>query len=306
MRPLHDIGVVNMRLAVIVASLGRAEEIGQLLERLRRQTVAPVLVVLSVETPADVPPSPHLNDGRLEVIYGPKGLTLQRNRGLDLAIPQADVIVFFDDDYVPADDALAGISRLFAANPDIVGATGRVIGDGVTFGGISYPDALAMLEADRRPQPPAPDRSTDELYGCNMAFRAAAIRDLRFDETLPLYAWQEDVDFAGQLLAKGRLVKTDAFTGVHRGVTRGRSPGIALGFSQMVNPAYLVRKGTMRPAKAARLMVRNFIANHAKMFRPEPFIDRVGRARGNWLGLAHLVRGKTDPQAIFMLPRRAA
>jgi GT2 family glycosyltransferase len=214
------------------------------------------------------------------------------------------VLVFFDDDFLPCDDALAGIARAFAENPDIVGATGRVLRDGVTNGGLQYEESLGILTAHQ--SNPAPEAlfycDIDAVYGCNMAFRLSAIQELRFDETLPLYGWQEDVDFAGQLLSKGgRVVKTNAFSGVHRGVTRGRTPGTALGFSQIVNPIYLMKKGTMRPAKALNLMARNFIANHVKSVRPESFVDRAGRVRGNWLGLFHVMAGKMDPAQILRL-----
>ena len=132
-----------------------------------------------------------------------------------------------------------------------------------------------------------------------MAFRMSAIGNLRFDENLPLYGWQEDVDFAARASVHGRVVRTTAFAGVHRGVNKGRSPGKALGFSQIINPAYLVRKGTMRPKKALTLIVKNVLANHAKCLWPEPFIDRRGRLLGNWLGLLHLLQGKTDPKVIL-------
>jgi len=122
---------------------------------------------------------------------------------------------------------------------------------------------------------------------------------LRFDENLPLHGWQEDMDFASRLSSRGRVIKTTAFAGVHRGVNKGRSPGMALGFSQIVNPVYLVRKGAMRPKKAAVLMLRNFSANHLKALRPEPFIDRLGRVRGNWRGIFHVLCGRADPTAIL-------
>ena len=46
-------------------------------------------------------------------------------------------------------------------------------------------------------------------YGCNMAFRTAGIGSVRFDERLPLYGWQEDLDFCGALRGSGRIVKTN-------------------------------------------------------------------------------------------------
>jgi GT2 family glycosyltransferase len=289
-----------MNIAIAVASIRRPEEIGQLLLRLARQTLQPAQIILSLEVRADAPAD--LPAG-LDIILGPKGLTSQRNRALDAVRADCDVVVFFDDDYLPCDDALAGIARIFETDGAIAGATGRVLRDGITYGGLDYEDALASLVAYHgRPATETMECSDiDEVYGCNMAFRMAAVRELRFDEKLPLYGWQEDVDFAGQLLTKGRIVKTNAFSGVHRGVTRGRTPGVALGFSQIVNPVYLVNKGTMRPVKALKLMVKNLAANHLKAIRPEAFIDRAGRMRGNWLGLLHLLSGKSDPGAILRL-----
>jgi GT2 family glycosyltransferase len=289
-----------MKIAIAVASIRRPEEIGQLLHQLERQTVKPAQIILSLETRADAPAD---LPAALEIILGPKGLTSQRNRALDAMRPDCDAVVFYDDDFLPCDDALAGIAEIFEANAEIMGATGRVLQDGITHGGLSYEDALTCL-AEYRAKTGTDAlvySDTDALYGCNMAFRASAVRALRFDEKLPLYGWQEDVDFAGQLLAKGRIVETNAFSGVHRGVTRGRTPGVALGFSQIVNPVYLVKKGTMRPAKAIKLMLKNLAANHVKSIRPEAYIDRAGRVRGNWLGLWHVMSGKSDPGAILRL-----
>lgn len=292
--------MTELKIAIAVASIRRSEELGQLLAQLERQTLKPAQIILSLESRADAPLD--LPAG-LDLILGPKGSSCQRNRALDAVRPDCDVVVFFDDDYLPCDDALANIAKLFAVNDAIAGATGHVLQDGIKRGGIIYEEALTYLAEYHAGATVNPFEISDidELYGCNMALRASAVRELRFDEKLPHYGWQEDVDFAGQLLAKGRVVKTNAFSGVHRGVTRGRSPGIALGFSQIVNPVYLVKKGTMRPAKALNLMVKNFLVNHVKAVRPEAFIDRAGRMRGNWIGLLHLLSGKADPGAVLRL-----
>jgi GT2 family glycosyltransferase len=290
-----------MRVAVVVASISRSEEIGQLLQHLAQQTCPPSAIVLSVERESDLPGQ---IDPSVHVIMGPRGLPVQRNRGMEYVLQDCDIVVFFDDDFLPTKDGLADIARLFEENEDIVGATGEVLSDGVKRGGVPYDEAVRVLAEHEQGvrETAVMNVDTDAAYGCNMAFRTAAIGDCRFDEKLPLYAWQEDVDFTGQLLAKGgRIVKTTAFSGVHRGVSKGRSPGFALGYSQMANPVYLVRKGTMRRPKALRLMLQNFIANHARVLFPEPLIDRAGRSRGNWLGLWHILTGKSDPSVILRL-----
>jgi GT2 family glycosyltransferase len=290
-QPAPPPGSAGLRIAVVVATLSRPEETGMLLTHLARQSYPASQIILSVESEADLP---DYVAPECEIITGPRSLTAQRNRGMARALPHADVIVFFDDDFVPADDALAGIARLFGEHPEIAGATGEVLRDGVKLGGITYREARLSLAARRAGAPLRLD-DTDAAYGCNMAFRASAVGELRFDEVLPLYGWQEDVDFTGQLLRRGRVVKTNAFSGVHLGVSKGRTPGLKLGYSQIVNPHYLVRKGTMGFRKASVLALKNMLANHAKLLRPEPFVDRAGRARGNWLGLWHVVTGRAHP-----------
>jgi GT2 family glycosyltransferase len=288
-----------MKISIVVASMNRSQEIAQLLERLAVQTLQPHAIVLSVPTENDLPP---VVPAGVQTVLGPKGLTLQRNRGLDMVLADCDVVMFYDDDFLPAKTSLAGVAQLFADHPDIVSATGTVLVDGVRGGGISFETGMqAVLAFEANHPPPLEIMDYNGAYGCNMAFRAAAINDMRFDENLPLHGWQEDIDFSNRLRHRGRLVKTNAFVGVHRGVNKGRSPGVPLGFAQIVNPAYLVKKGAITPKKARQLMLRCFVANHLKSFRPEPEIDRRGRLRGNWYGIFHLLRGRSDPMTILTL-----
>lgn len=285
-----------MRIAVVVASMGRAEEIGQLLLSLARQTRQPEGIVLSVTQKSDLPAN--IPDG-VKVIIGTPGSSVQRNRGLDLIQNECDAALFYDDDFLPARDAVQNIAIFLTAHPEIAGTTGHVLADGIGGPGLSYAEALDILAAyEAKPKPPLEIGTSLFTYGCNMVFRCTAIGEKRFDENLPRYAWQEDMDFAAQVSTAGKVVQTNAFAGVHRGVKKSRSPGLDLGFSQMVNPVYLVRKGTMTPQKAWSLMWRNFVANHVKLIHPEPYVDRWGRMRGNWAGLAHLFSGRTNPMAL--------
>lgn len=287
-----------MRVCVVIATLGRAPEAEMLLRRLRRQTLPPARIVFSVEKLADLPRVEVTATDEVEAVFGPRGLCAQRNRGLACVAEDCDVVVFYDDDFLPSRRSLEGVASLFAAHPDVVGATGLVLADGVCRGGIAPADGEAIVEAYDQASVAPPEILADQqtAYGCNMAFRRQAMEGLRFDERLPLYGWQEDVDFAGQISRRGRVVKTNAFAGVHLGVVKSRTPGARLGFSQMVNPVYLVRKGTMRPAHAVRIMGGNFLANHLRAMAPEPHIDRRGRLAGNWAGLLHLATGRLDPE----------
>lgn len=288
------------RLALIVASRGRPTCLARFAERLALQTRQPDRVIFSVAEPADLPAT--IPPG-IEAIAGAPGLAAQRNRALELVLCDVEIVAFFDDDFVPSCHALEGIQRIFLAWPEVVGATGRVLADGISSAGIPLAEAEHLVDAADAAGPGdlRPRADLDGLYGCNMAFRADAIGDIRFDERLPLYGWQEDVDFAARLLPHGRLVLTHAFGGVHCGVKVGRTPGVRLGYSQVANPVYLARKGSMRPFRSARLIARNLVANHLRAFAPEPWVDRRGRLRGNWLALAHALRGQLDPEHVLRL-----
>jgi len=291
-----------VRVGVVVASLGRPDILGHLLDDLHNQSRLPDRIVLSVTTPADLPP--RIADyPRAEVIVGPKGSCVQRNSGLDHLGDSCDLILFCDDDYVPSRFAVERIVDLFVANPDIAGATGHLLADGVNSPGISVAEAHAMLRRyDGGGAPPATAyRDLDGLYGCNMAFRSSAIGDVRFDERLRLYGWQEDIDFSVRVRPRGRIVKSFAFAGVHCGVKAGRSPGLRIGYSQVVNPVYLVRKGTMKWRYAVKIVSRNVSANHVRALGAEPWVDRIGRVRGNWIGIVDVLRGKITPERVEAL-----
>lgn len=288
-------------IAVAIASLGRPETVAENLAALRRQTRTPDRILFSVTSPADLPPD--FNEPDVEVTMGSKGLTRQRNRALEKLRGEVDYIMFFDDDYVPSRYAVQRIAEYFDQNPEIVGVMGDTLADGIKGPGIPYEEACEIVETyDAHPRPPIQViKEETGLYGCNMGYRTSAVGETRFDEHLPFYGWLEDNDFSNQLLKHGRLVHTTAFAGVHCGVKSARSPGLRLGYSQIANPIYLGRKGTLPWPKAANLMSRNFLANHFKSLKPEPWIDRWGRVKGNWLALRHIISGKLDPKHISKL-----
>jgi len=291
-----------MKIAIIIASIGRPRNVANLLDHLGRQTLAPSEVVISSVASSDVPqigsgvPAP-------KVVLGPKGLPAQRNTGLDALDGAPDLVAFFDDDYLPSRYCLEHMAALFARHPALVGANGRLLADGIHGSGISDAEAASLIadyDADPAPDLEIKKRLTG-LYGCNMAYRYSAIGATRFDERLKLYGWQEDIDFAAQLRAHGFLAKTDAFAGVHQGVKGARTSGLRLGYSQVVNPVYLARKGTMEWLFALELMSRNVLANHLRLLRPEPWIDRAGRAKGNWIGFKDMLLGRIEPERIEFL-----
>jgi hypothetical protein len=292
----------SRQIAVVIASTGRPTELGRWLDHIKRQTLAPARLVYAVVKPTDLPK--HVPE-EVMVVNSAPGLPIQRNAALESVKDSCDIIAFFDDDFVPSTFCLEGIDAFFDLYPEVVAANGTLIADGINSAGMSYEEAAELVDrCDKLPrEKPVVLGELSGLYGCNMVYRMDAIGEERFDEQLPLYAWQEDIDFAARVGRRGRIVKTNAFHGVHQGVKGARLPGVRLGYSQVVNPLYLVRKGTLSPQEAAKLVIKNFLMNHAKAFFPEPWIDRIGRCKGNWLAMVHVLLGRDHPKNILTLSR---
>jgi hypothetical protein len=293
-----------MQLAVGIATVRRPEMLRFVLDRLAQQTRPADRVIVCAPTAEDIDRG--ARDSGIDIRIGPRGLTRQRNAIMEAA-RGFDILVFFDDDFLPSSTYLAGIEQVFVAREDVVMATGRVISDGIIGPGLHIEAASRILQVD-----PATEAGIDgyvwldevaNCYGCNMAVRMAAVRahNCYFDERLPLYGWLEDVDFSRQLGRYGRIVKTSAAWGVHLGIKQGRQSGLRLGYSQIANPIYLCRKGTCPWPQALKLMTRNLGANCLRSLRPEPYVDRLGRARGNLKAFSDLVLGKLDPERILEL-----
>ncbi|NUS66857.1 MAG: glycosyltransferase family 2 protein [Ensifer adhaerens] len=289
-----------MNIVVGIATAGRREVLSETLLHLALQTRQPDAILICPSTAADV------DEARLPVnariVHGKKGSSAQRNAILDQAAT-ADLIVFFDDDFLPRHDFLAETERLFALQTDIVVATGLVLADGIHGPGISVADAKAILEGDAGPLPDDRLQPAFNAYGCNMAFRLSAIaaERTRFDERLPLYGWQEDVDFCRRLAKHGRIVKSPALRGVHLGNKRGRTSGLRFGYSQIANPLYLRNKGTVGLKWALRLMGGNVAANILGSLKPQGLVDRRGRLKGNVVALLDFIRGRLDPMRVLDL-----
>jgi GT2 family glycosyltransferase len=288
---------MTLSTVVIIATKGRPLHVSNLLDTLALQTVVPDKIVVSACDHDDVSQSTK----NIEVSFGLPGLAAQRNRALSLVRGKCDIIVFFDDDFVPSRFWIEHIRMLFAAQPDIVCVTGRVLADGVMTGGIERSDGQSMIDkADlSRTMAAVSDckiHDAPSAYGCNMAFRAEAIEHLLFDERLVLYGWLEDRDFSCRARAMGRTVWTDAVWGVHLGTTHGRPSGLRFGYSQVVNPWYLAKKGSVTLVDACWLVFRALAGNIVGRLFQRPHIDRPGRLKGNLIAIKDIIFGRWKPE----------
>jgi GT2 family glycosyltransferase len=290
-----------MRIAIGIATRGRAAVLGEVLADLARQVRPPDRLLVCHVDAGDIADLPARFPGA-EFLAAPAGLPRQRNAILD-AIGDCDAVLFLDDDFFAAPDYLAVTESVFAAHPDCVVTTGTVIADGAKGPGITVEEGRAILAADNYTLDPLATAPHFNGYGCNMALRLAPMRAhaLRFDENLPLYGWYEDLDLTRRLGQHGKILRLAGARGVHLGTKSGRVPGTKLGYSQVANSLYLARKGSYPWNRALRSVARHIAMNTVRAPFPEPHVDRAGRLRGNLIALADLLRGRMHPMRVLDL-----
>ena len=308
-----------MKKYVIVATKGRAPEVSYLLDALLQQESGVDGIYVIGAEPADLAgldshPIHHITYVRL-LIAPTAGGTFQRNYGVDALLSDEIVAagnqpwcaVFFDDDFRPERNWLAACSELFQSDPNVVALTGRVLADGVKGDGLTETQARDYLSGATAPQTHWASGSTRRLiscvYGCNMAFAERAIRSCRFDEALPLYGWQEDQDYTAQAARLGTIVYEPTCVGVHLRSKRGRTSGLRLGYSQIANPVFLMKKRTMRARKAFGLIVRSVLSNAVHSIGAHPLVDYRGRLKGNLLACIDLLCGNSHPGRVLKIDR---
>lgn len=287
-----------LRIVIAIATADRPGILPEVVGALLNQSRKPDMIHICAPSESDVAMlSPN---SAVKITLGFRGSCIQRNIILRDSL-DFDIALFLDDDFVPRSDYLEAIERVFVRNPEIVVCTGHVIADGVTGPGLKVAQAREMLHEDVRLPTDSALLDIHNGYGCNMAVRLAPLHryHLAFDENLPLYGWLEDVDLSRRLARYGRVVKIFTARGVHLGDKRGRQAGKRIGYSQIANPIYLARKGSLTWIWALQQLARNVLANFAHSLYPEPYVDRRGRVVGHAIALAHLLTGRLHPKRVI-------
>lgn len=230
-----------MTFDLVVATINRVDELGQLLDSLERQTHKDfrVLVVDQNEDERLAGVLAAHSSLELERLRAPNGLSRARNAAL--AHLRAELVAFPDDDCTFPDDLLARVSDRLAAHPSLDGLTGRA------------PDS-ASWKHDAAPL------TRDNLWNRAISFtiflrRAVIERVGAFDEALGLpWSSGEEIDYLIRALDSGARIEYDP-TLVVMHPRKARDPA-SVGAREGQSLGYILRKHRYPASTVARMLIR--------------------------------------------------
>jgi GT2 family glycosyltransferase len=251
--------------SVVIATLGARASLQRAIDAAASSTARPA-EILVVDGDPGAAASAAVRDADpagvpVRHLRAPRGLTRQRNVGLDAAV--ADVVVFVDDDARLRVDALAHLLAAYD-DPSVVAATGRVVEPSSNrvagkssrvrraLFGRAREGRMTRFGYPRRLVDEVADRDVEFMAGCFMSVRADVGRAVRFDERLSGYALAEDEDFGYRVSRVGRVRYVGGAVVDHDNAGFGQRDRREFGRAVVVNRAYLFSKNFAQ-TPAARL-----------------------------------------------------
>lgn len=188
-----------MKVSLILATYGRAEELARAVDSFMAQTDREFELIVVDQNPDDrlVPYVQKARQGGLDVLHvrmDKPGLSAARNRGIALA--RHGILAFPDDDCWYEPDTIARVRQAFAANPDLRG----IIGCWVEQAGVKAPAHPYFLDQQAWRQFRGGHASSISLFLDRGLFQSLG----GFDERFGVGQWYgaaEETDFILHALA---------------------------------------------------------------------------------------------------------
>lgn len=182
-------------MSIVIATCGRREELARCLAALSRHATGCAFETITVHAPGDDASVAMVRSEhpRVRVVQSSqRNLSHQRNLGA--AAAAGELLFFLDDDAWPAEGCLDALARAFDEDPRVGEAGGPALeADGsLQMGPVAVNEfGVTRNVAGPRDVPPG---WFFQLTGCNMALRAAALREAGgFDERFAYHLDDSDV-----------------------------------------------------------------------------------------------------------------
>jgi glycosyltransferase involved in cell wall biosynthesis len=296
----------NRAFAVVIVSKGRPDILSDTIDSVLRQTLTPRQIIIVVPTAEDLPKKTW--GDAVQTMVGPFGITVQRNKALEVIPATTDYVAFFDDDIELKSDYLEQAALFLEICPTAIALSGRLLADG----GVSRQKA-GELVANHVHRDSAwglfhSKGDLHSLHGCNMVIRRSFLIYEKFNEDFPLYGFAEDYEMSMRLERYGKVGKFARCVAVHLAWGGGRMREIQYGYSLIANQWYCLQKGTVHALPfEARIWFWNIVVR--KMFfltlmnilKRDRSTDWRSRFKGILLALRDIAGNKCDPKRILNL-----
>jgi GT2 family glycosyltransferase len=297
---------VGHRIAFVVATKDRPEELRQLWRSLRTQSRIPDEVVI---VDASVRPSSlDVRESSPPVLRwirtGFASATRQRNLGLDAVDPATSLIGFLDDDAILEANAVEEMLHFWAmAGPDVGGAAFNMANHlpldwaflkrtrlAASLGLYSSRGGTVTASGFQTMIGSVTDTEwTEWLPSTASVWRREVFAKFRFDEWFAGYSYLEDLDFSYRVGRTAKLAVVAAARYLHLPAAGGRAGGYVFGVKEVLNRTYFVKKhaefslSKCRAALALRLLMSLALAIRKRK------ASYAARAFGNAVGLVRSV-----------------
>lgn len=245
------------KLAIVIPTIGRYDDLRRMLESVAAQTRLPdeVVIVDQDETSqCFIREFPQL---QIRVIPLPGSASLKRNAGFRAAWPEVDLIGFFDDDIVLEPQTFEALLDFWDAAPDDLGGTSCNWGNHPTVYARSLKNLRlasrlglygtakgAVMRSGFQTTMPGLDEDTYVrwLPSGAVIYSRKVLEEFGFDEWFENYSYLEDLDLSYRVSKKYRLAMVAAARFYHYPSNIGRPNWYLFGKKEVLNRLYFVSK----------------------------------------------------------------
>ncbi|MEQ8505359.1 MAG: glycosyltransferase [Rhodospirillales bacterium] len=296
----------TVKLAYVVPTKDRPDDLAKLLDSINQQTRMPVQIVV---VDGSEPAIKHVTDKypQLPITYVrevPPSLTRQRNAGMAALHDDVTIAGYLDDDIVLEDDATEQmISFWESAGPDIGGAAFTIVNQFAPhhesilriFAIESRTPGVVLSSGFAAAIPCVPTTiETDWLYGGATMWRRNVIDTITYDEWYEGYGYLEDLDYSYRVKQNWRLFVLAEAKAWHYPRNIAIDKQYEFGRQQVFNRFYFIRKmGLFSPITFSWALIGVFMMNFLALLRHfDP--PRIRRLKGNFRGLFAAIAGRRE------------
>jgi len=250
--------IASDKIAIIIPTLGRCDDLRKMLQSLTQQTCPPDQVVIVDEAGEGFTLAREFPQLNILVTTFPRGsASAKRNRGIQCVVPEIELIGFMDDDIVLAPPALAAIRDFWRSSPpDLGGASCNLVNhpprDFPGLKSLKFASRLALydtrigmvLRSGFHTQLGCISRTqyVQWLPSTAVVYHRQVLADFPFDEWYQGYSYLEDLDFSYSLGKKYKLAVVANAQFHHFPSKIGRMDAYSFGKKEVINRFRFVKK----------------------------------------------------------------